>query len=133
MRLVRQHKCMKRRVFNLLTALSLLLCAAAVALWVRGYSRAEFFRWCTVRTEFSVESSRGRVAFCRGWIHPRRGTFYAGFCHSVSDPLPLDQWRSSSRARGWAFGGFSWYAHGDVGADDLFVDRAIQLPTWSAA
>ena len=39
---------MVRRLFNVLTALSLLLCAAVVALWVRSYWVRE---WCRrVRT-----------------------------------------------------------------------------------
>src|SRR5690242_6266147 len=33
----RRGQCMKRRIFNLLAALSLLLCAATVVVWVRSY------------------------------------------------------------------------------------------------
>jgi hypothetical protein len=36
---------MRRRLFNLLTALSLLLCVAAVALWVRSYWRCDWIGW----------------------------------------------------------------------------------------
>src|SRR4051812_36786183 len=36
---------MTRRLLNLLTALSLLLCVAVVALWVRGYAGHDLYIW----------------------------------------------------------------------------------------
>ena len=36
---------MRRRLLNVLTALSLLLCAAAAAMWVRGYFVSDRFFW----------------------------------------------------------------------------------------
>jgi hypothetical protein len=39
----------KRRLLNLLTLLSLLLCIAACALWVRGYWRNDQFGWSRIR------------------------------------------------------------------------------------
>jgi hypothetical protein len=40
---------MTRRLFNLLTALSLLLCVAVVALWVRSYYVADWVGRANVR------------------------------------------------------------------------------------
>lgn len=58
---------MLRRLLNLLTLLSLLLCVAAVALWVRSYSHQDYFHRSRVRTDRlivaseSVHSSAGRL------------------------------------------------------------------------
>jgi hypothetical protein len=56
----------KRRLLNLLTLLSLLLCVAMAALWVRSFVSADTWTWertsATGRTdEFEVESGNGRV------------------------------------------------------------------------
>ena len=60
---------MKRRQLNLLTALSLLLCVAVVALWVRSYYVAEWMGWDLgeSRGVLGVALSRGRVLVCRGY------------------------------------------------------------------
>ena len=66
---------MTRRLLNLLTALSLLLCVAVVTLWVRSYSRADTWRrewndrarW--TYAEDHVTSADGAV---RLWLHRRR-------------------------------------------------------------
>ena len=58
-----------RRVLNLLTALSLLLCVAAVALWIRSYYRSDGFGYaqrCSEaerRSDYWVYSTRGRMTF----------------------------------------------------------------------
>ena len=62
---------MKRRLLNLMTALSLLLCTAVVALWVRSYRvRDDYRRDSQVRRNngwrvhaWTISSSRGRVQF----------------------------------------------------------------------
>ena len=58
---------MIRRAFNVLTTLSLLLCFATLALWVRSYGRQDYFHraWIgadgvTVGSE-AVHSSAGRL------------------------------------------------------------------------
>jgi len=62
----RLHLCMmKRHLFNILAGLSLLLCLATVALWVRSYwttdSVGRFFRWET------KPAQAGGVAQTRQW------------------------------------------------------------------
>lgn len=51
---------MGRHLLNLLTALSLLLCVAAVALWVRGYRVKDVLRWPTATGRAKLESNRGQ-------------------------------------------------------------------------
>ena len=68
---------MKRRLLNLLTALSLLLCVAACVLWVRGYVVNDVL-WgdkatavmppAIDRRMFTVESGRGSLLFHTGRI-----------------------------------------------------------------
>jgi hypothetical protein len=53
---------MKRRLFNLLAALSLLMCVATVALWVHCSSRCECFVWEGSRWEISLLASRHEMA-----------------------------------------------------------------------
>jgi hypothetical protein len=57
---------MRRRLLNLLTAVSLLLCVAVPALWVRSYSRAEHF-WLIYRKGGSelLRTDRGDFALYR--------------------------------------------------------------------
>lgn len=52
---------MTRRLLNLLTVLSLLLCAAAVALWVRGY-------WPGAEVEVTLAGVRWEVAARTAWL-----------------------------------------------------------------
>ena len=51
---------MRRRLFTILSALSLLLFAAVVVLWVRGYSGMDDVGWYTVR--WPTEMNRDRIS-----------------------------------------------------------------------
>jgi hypothetical protein len=99
---------MRRRLLNLLTAVSLLLCVAAVALWVRSYRVGDWTiylregdpddvlagRLYASLTEWSVYSTKGRVEI--SWIsytpgngiQANRGVF-EGWQREECDP---DQW-----------------------------------------
>ena len=72
---------MKRRLFAILSALSLLLCVAAVVLWVRSYFRADsYYRGAEDGTQVYVESGRGFVSVTRSWVNPAnspKGTKWA--------------------------------------------------------
>src|SRR5688572_15039431 len=46
---------MRRQLSNVLAALSLVLCVAVVALWVRSYWRADWLGWYTSVTEFDKD------------------------------------------------------------------------------
>jgi len=54
---------MKRRLLNFLTALSLLLCMAIAALWVRSYWRADCVMVWNSRGELSVAMREGHLLF----------------------------------------------------------------------
>ena len=50
---------MKRRLLNLLTALSLLLCVAVMAVWVRSYRVADVWERSSDRSYVAVETRAG--------------------------------------------------------------------------
>src|SRR5829696_2002314 len=52
---------MARRVFTVLSALSLLLCVAAAALWVLSYRRVDRLSGAAGGREWSVAAARGKV------------------------------------------------------------------------
>ena len=56
---------MIRRLLNLLTVLSLLLCVAVVALWVRSYAWGDSLTWRRAPRQFDATSDRGAVML--GW------------------------------------------------------------------
>ena len=68
---------MKRRLFNVVTAVSLALCAAFVALWVWSYFRSEWVdRHRVVRRDGFLESVTWAAALRKGnlllsWEHTR--------------------------------------------------------------
>jgi len=76
---------MKRRLLNVLTALSLLLFAAAAALWVRSYWRNDTFVFATATGEAAIRSSGGQ--FGLSWM-PRRFSppDISGWLSSPHDP-----------------------------------------------
>ena len=88
---------MKRRLLNLLTALSLLLCVAVVALWVRSYRASETLYW--IEENKSGGSARAARA-CRGGLvlsierwgasagGLRRG-YHPGICRETGAPMLL--------------------------------------------
>jgi len=114
----------RRRLLNLLTALSLLLCGALCALWVRSYLRTDTVCVVRGRTLLYWESSRGAVAFA----------LYTGFPPS-DEPVVQE-----ASVRGWAWQttpgrdryrgvkrtfGFYWYS---MATPPGSVQRIVHLP-----
>jgi hypothetical protein len=117
---------MKRRLLNLLSGLSLLLCVAATVLWVWGWEN----RYTVIRggagTHFEVTTGDGRVAF-----------YYltdpSGVVQMTPPPGQWLAWRSdaaSARVPEWARGvlGFGWSAHHPHPAIRRF--RYLAVPLW---
>jgi hypothetical protein len=89
---------LRRRLLNLLTALSLLLCVAAVALWVRSYIRHDVMRYYTAGgNRCGFIASRGTLVF----DHQSNVIYYGGKVPSKwevnsrpTDDLRTMAWRS---------------------------------------
>jgi hypothetical protein len=89
---------MTRRLFNLLTAVSLLLCVAAVALWARGPAGMRTYEFRNVAGKGCVGYDAGGVAVA--YREDRR----AG--PTASSPVSWD-WPAATRDGGpWAAAGF---------------------------
>ena len=62
---------MTRRLLNLLTALSLLLCVAACVLWVRSYFRGDsYYSGTPDGSQVYVDSGRGYLSLTRSSVNP---------------------------------------------------------------
>jgi hypothetical protein len=117
-------------------ALSLLLCVATVALWVRSYWVSDAIHWWhpTRRVYYSVASARGRVA-CQS-DEPRdarlaTGPYRPGHAGYDTIPLPNEDWED-----GWGvpfdarrtFMGFG-YVRATRGLGRLSTQMGI-VPMW---
>jgi hypothetical protein len=140
---------MKRHLLNLLTALSLLLCVAVVALWVRSLFVTDvFLRWtyhydggAMVWNQETVAVGRGGVGFCRiaqfGYHSPEEVRAVTGRhgppFHSVLPPAYPDFRLRPARERG-AFGlKVARMDTGVWGSGPAISAVAIVLPLWSVS
>jgi hypothetical protein len=140
---LRQHNGMKRRLLNLLTALSLLLCVAVALLWVRGHWVADCVRYTRLTApapavggrldEWNVLSGKGVVALVREsrrWS-PRPPTAKqikppeAGLTRFTISPAAFDVARDGV----WQRIGFNYY---DSSSPSRTV-RGVRVPHWLLA
>jgi hypothetical protein len=87
-----------RRVFNLVSLLSLVLCAATVLLWVRSLNTGDRFGWSRVHGE---RGRRGEIASGRGRIVLSLDTAETPFISGYAD----------EPGRGWEHGDVAWIMH----------------------
>jgi hypothetical protein len=132
---------LRRRLLNLLTALSLLLFVAAVVFWVRSYSlhemvwlrRVERLTGGGVRaSQVTVASRAAVIYFERGrWTEPSEPSEGPGF-RIISNPTPFGPW-DAGFAPGmvrWHVGRLAWVD--DTRGSDLSV-QILTVPFWLAA
>jgi hypothetical protein len=131
---------MRRRLLNLLALLSLLLCVATVAAWVRGYSWGGAFEVRVAGRAYQVSWPVGRIALsARGASLPNPPGGYQLINHPPAD---LEQWYGWRRAAlppdivYRSFIGFGWLS--DRGTRALFAPAwfvalaTAALPAWRA-
>jgi len=123
---------MTRRLLNLLTLLSLLLCVAAVVMWVRGSRRHDYLTYARPGTRYYLHWGAGRVEFTRAVsasVNVTRREFAAGSQSSSAASLP--NWDSMYPDDGGrtAFGGAIFY---HVNRPDLRFQAAIVPLSWLA-
>lgn len=108
---------MSRRLIQLTAALSLILCAATVVLWI-GFSDVgeDFFVATGGGTVWNFSSSGGVLGATRysGWPRPVRvyHRTQGGYPYQVVSPIFAIEWAGAHRTE-WKNGGF-YFAHGTV-------------------
>jgi hypothetical protein len=123
---------MKRRLLNLLTAMSLLLCVAVVVVWVRSYWVGDALLWGEVSgspvSVAGVSTSSGVVAVGRGSVDADyfRGRRSLHHLHYVRHPAAG---RSSALGRG-LFGKLGFGMIRRPYSTDVFI---VLLPMWLVA
>ena len=126
---------MRRKLFNLAAALSLLLCVAVCVLWARGYGLTDQIVWNRADGVRSIGSSRGRVVLALHVSKRARVSPYGyGFHHSRDKSSPANfasvhvSIDRGSTYADWKGGGFEWYMYRPR-ADDYLIARAV-APHW---
>ena len=118
----------KRRLVNLLSLLSLLLCLAVVALWVRSYGGTD-------RLERYERTSGWGYYLCRGYF---TATWYFTDGRSGMVPMPLKYERVTANLEphrvslpsaryDWTVAGFRSVRRD---TSDGWTDRALVIPLW---
>jgi len=121
---------MKRRVFTIFAALSLLLCVATTVLWVRSYYIGDSFERRELDTEWSIDITPGHISICRGndpaRIFDRGDT--ANWRHRGSSPGGQIWWRRSLAGRGVSALGLVYcWSHPHPAVTGF---RLIAMPFW---
>jgi hypothetical protein len=128
---------MKRRLLNLLTVLSLLLCVATVALWVRSYWTTQFLFFFTEnRRDLQLIIATGRISV--EWSTPEGKSLIAGGVpglRAATGPAfdyrtKVDRAGSLGRTdirRRWDGAGFSWFSD----ASDAGQWWWLTIPCWA--
>ena len=142
----------RRRLLHLVTLMSLLLCAAAVALWVRSYAGSDYLaRSRTVRADPQAVVTRvWRVAWTRGTVRVTDSdlTYYPyGRAVTLSPEFaPPGYWAWGRLGRGHAgwedpparsvWNRLGFYAGDGPGGSTSWSDervRMVTLPAWLPA
>lgn len=120
---------MKHRLFTLASGLSLLMCGATVALWVRSYWTDDLFEWDLKRQSLFIESSGGQFMFEHtAVVGPQWRCHHPGFFHDTDKadgPVELGMRMPGSRQyfRKWGF----WLVTGERWGD---YHHAVFTPAW---
>src|SRR5687767_11572041 len=85
-----------RRLFTIIPALSLLLCAAVAALWVRSYRVAETVQWASGEGRRALASNRGSVSLASvagpGAQYVRKAGYHAQRASAALRPPVAPEW-----------------------------------------
>ena len=128
---------MKRRLLNALAALSLLLCAAVIVLWVRSYRVSESLKWERPSHFVVAHSGWGRLSLSRHeaigppvWLD--KGLYVEG--RRARGPLDRLNWETAGYCRygrdAWNFAGFRWNHGTPFGRSR---HRVVVFPHWPLA
>jgi len=124
---------MTRRLLNLLTALSLVLCVAAAVLWHRGERRREDFCYCRPSWSVGLDSHGGSFVIHQissGPYSMAPGFAWEDRTHDRAPPFDAGVLERNGYAPAvYAWGGFGFV--NAKGAAPGFRQRFLTLPAWS--
>ena len=129
-----RHHVMRRKLFNLAAALSLLLCVAVCVLWARSYGLTDQIVWNRADGVRSIGSSQGRVVLALHVSERVRSPYAYGFHHSREKSSPANfasvhvSIDPGSTHADWEGGGFEWYLYRPL-ANNYLIVRAV-APHW---
>ena len=130
---------MRRRLFTLSSALSLLLCVALCVMWVRSHRLSERLTWRNTGGYRSVHTARGHVVvsfLLADWSKKPPQTFH-GPKYKWDDPDPpfnnllIMNGYSGDRLASHKWAGFAW--HERRNARRRTLDAIIVVPFWALA
>ena len=120
---------MRRRLLNLLTAISVLLCVAVCVLWVRSYWQSDCLFFWNTRGQWAAETSAGYLSFETSNIHGGD----AGVCRLVTPSASVAFHRRVMRSQAvHSFAGFVYAVDvrpsSAVGLTPELESRGIRTP-----
>jgi hypothetical protein len=143
-----------RRVFNIISALALLMCMATVVLWVRersvgddvmivhnhggppwesvlvqGWSSGGGMRVVVAFTTTSTPLGSGEVILPADWTPLGRLGWYFDHCIWNGRSYPLDTFATNA----WHFGGFQWVSQHQLSVGSSASQRSLTCPAWFPA
>ena len=124
-------KHLKRRLFNLAAAVSLVVCVAIVALWIRSYRIADDISWTSSHYSSSVGSMNGRMVLFAVSGGPDAILSSGWHSHSVQK-LGLEGLDPAELFENRAFG-FSFHASREDLPTGVRRELRIVAPHWSLA
>ncbi len=113
---------LKRRLFSLAAAVSLVLCVATMLLWVRSYRHCDKLHWWSTRFNVpvgSLMSGNGGIMFVYEPTVPK-GPLEFQYHSTPTHSYPGSAWQGTSP---WNRLGFFWR---------WGIDRVLIVPLWAA-
>jgi hypothetical protein len=120
---------MKRRLFTILSALSLLLFVAVVVLWVRSYDPGDFVRYYDPPSAYSFESSRGLFRITWGDLVAHYDSPTAGWDISLWSPEDVHYTFVADLGSGTLMG----FGYEKRRFDTAEVQSVLTAPYWALA
>jgi hypothetical protein len=132
---------MRRAYRNITAALSLILCVAALAMWIRSYSRLDEITHIGRWHFYDFSSVRGQIFVELWWstkevdLSGQHGAYVRGFAWksaSAADPLT-----PATSSPSWRLGGFnylSWPTKSQIATGKFsYGEHVVILPWWFVA
>jgi hypothetical protein len=131
---------MKRRVLNFLTGLSLLLCGACVALWVRSYWVSDAVLWATSSAEYGAQSISGTFALVESNLPERPGLWWDRYNSALTSPWETGSPLSLPNRLGFGYrsrilptANIGLWGGTSVVVPPIVLSRMVLFPLWLPA